>query len=86
MFFIDQLAGSDIWAIGDFAGRNRNKRAAARADMRRESVLDLHMTLQPTPEEHPRHINVSGWPAEKDEQKALALEFCANSDLQIRDT
>jgi hypothetical protein len=84
MFFIDQLGPSEIWAIGDFAGKNRGKLAVAHADMQRKLVADLPVTLEVTPNDHPRHINVAGWPTDKDQQKALALEFCAISTLTVR--
>lgn len=84
MFFVDQLNPGEIWAIGDFAGKNRGKLAVASADMQRKSVLALQVTLELTPNDHPRHVNVAGWPTEKDEQKALALEFCAISTLAVR--
>jgi hypothetical protein len=84
MFFIDQLSPSEVWALGDFAGKNRGKLAVARAVMSRKSVINLPVKLELTPSEHPRHMNVCGWPTGKDEQKALALEFCAISTLSLR--
>jgi len=84
MFIIDKLGESELWALGDFAGKNRVKLAVARADMRRDSVLELRLRLEATPGDHPLHINVADWPTEKDAQKALALEFCAVSTLAIR--
>jgi hypothetical protein len=86
MFIIDQLADSEIWSIGDLAGQNRRKPAIARADIPRKAVLELKMVLARTPHEHPRHLNVGTWPPEKDEQKALAVEFCAKSMLYVRPT
>jgi len=84
MFILDKLPDSEIWAIGDFAGRNGGKPAIARADIPREALIELNMVFARTPDEHPRHLNVGGWPLEKDKQKALALEFCAKSMLYVR--
>ncbi len=84
MFFIDQLSLDEVWGIGDFAGKNRGKLAIARADMQRKAVINLPVRLEPTPKDHPRHIDIGGWPTEKDAQKALALEFCAISTLALR--
>lgn len=47
-------------------------------------IAELNLRLEATPEEHPRHVNVAGWPTEKDEQMALALEFCAIAILSVR--
>jgi len=84
MFSIDQLAENEIWDLGDYAGKNRGKAALARGDIHCKSVFELQMTVEQTPEDHPRHVNIAGWPTEKDEQKALALEFCARSTLCLR--
>ena len=84
MFIVDELREPEVWALGDFAGENRGKPAAARADVEHEAIADLKVEFARTPHEHPRHVNVGGWPAEKDEQKALAVEFCARSTLSVR--
>lgn len=84
MFVIDQLADAEIWTIGDLAGEKREKLALARADIPHKALLELEMVFARTPDEHPRHLNVGSWPVEKDEQKALAVEFCAKSMLHVR--
>jgi hypothetical protein len=67
-----------------FRWQEQGKLAVAHADMQRKLVTDLPVTLELTPNDHPRHINVGGWPTDKDKQKALALEFCAISTLTVR--
>jgi hypothetical protein len=84
MFSVDQLTENEIWDLGDYAGKNRGKAALARGDIECKSIFELHMRVEPTPEDHPRHVNIAGWPTEKDKRKALALEFCARSTLHIR--
>ncbi len=84
MFIIDRLADAEIWTIGDLAGENRGKLALARADIPHKALLELKMVFTRTHDEHPRHLNVGGWPVEKDEQKALAVEFCVKSTLHVR--
>jgi hypothetical protein len=84
-FWIDELSEPHIWKIGDeVAGQSRGKPAAARADFKAGAVLGLGLTIEADPEPHPRHVDVCGWPAEKDEQKEVALELCAASTLRIR--
>jgi hypothetical protein len=86
MFIIDGLADPEIWRTGDLAGENRGKPALARTDIPHKALLELKMMFAQTPDEHPRHVNVGSWPVDKDEQKALALEFCAKSVLYLRRT
>jgi hypothetical protein len=84
MFFVDGLAGSDMWVIGDLVGRNRGNPALARADLASRVITEVGLVLDPDAKGHSRHVNVKGWPTSKDEQKALALEFCSKSTLVIR--
>jgi len=83
--WIDNLSDTEIWRIGDdVAGRARNKPTLARADIEAEIFTDLSLKILPDPEPHPRHVNILGWPSEKDERLALALELCAKSILRVR--
>jgi len=83
--WIDDLPDSDIWQIGDdVAGKPRGRAAVARADFQSRAVIELELTIHPDPDPHPRHVDIRGWPIEKDERKAVALEFCAHSLLRVR--
>jgi hypothetical protein len=83
--WIDNLSDTEIWRIGDdVVGRARNKPALARADIEAKILADVSLTILPDPEPHPRHVNILGWPTEKDERLAVALELCAKSILRIR--
>jgi hypothetical protein len=85
VFWIDELHEAEIWRIGDeVAGRPRNLSATARADLKAGDVVESHLTVQPDIEPHPRHAIIVGWPTEKDEQKALALELCSRAYLRVR--
>jgi hypothetical protein len=80
----DQLSESEIWQIGDLLGAKRQKPPLARADFGLVAVKEAKLTVEPDPEPHPRHVNISGWPVEKDEQKAVAVLLCARSNLIVR--
>jgi hypothetical protein len=84
--WINGLLEEAIWQIGDEAGRARSKPALARADFEISVVQGIHLTVEPDPAPHPRHVNVCGWPFEKDKRLALAQELCAKSMLRIRHT
>jgi hypothetical protein len=75
----------EIWQVGDeVVGRPRGKNPLARADFEAISLIGLNLSIEADAEVHPRHANVCGWPKEKDEQKALALDLCAQSKLRLR--
>jgi hypothetical protein len=88
---IDGLAEDKIWQVGDEAGRNRSKPACARADFEASAVYDVQvngvrlMTIEPDPQpSDPNHVNICGWPQDKDLRISIAQDFCAMSMLQIR--
>jgi len=83
-FWIDDLALEAIWPLGDLAGEPRGKAALAFAQLRRADVAAVGLFTEDDPKPHPRHVNVCGWPTEKDEIKSLALELCVRATLRIR--
>jgi len=83
MQFTDGLQEQKIWEIGDLVGKERNKSLLARADVAKIAVLKIGLSVTLSKGLHPLHADVEGWPTEKDEQKAIALELCANSKLLL---
>lgn len=84
MQFTDGIQEKKIWEIGDIVGKEREKAALAKADLTKSSVLSAGLSVALTPGLHPLHADVGGWPAEKDEQKLIALDLCAKSKLSLR--
>jgi hypothetical protein len=84
MLFVDSMQDAEIWGIGDRVGQERAKRAIARADLMKSSVLAIGLSVELTPGVHANHADVGGWPPEKDAQKLIALELCAQSSLYLR--
>jgi len=80
----DGLPEGEIWNIGDLLGTVRSKQPLARADFDVAAVSEAKLAIEPDPKPHPRHVNLSGWPIEKDEQKSIALLLCARSSLIVR--
>ena len=80
----DELLEQDIWEIGDLLGAARVKQPLARADFDTNAVSSAKLEIESDPTPHPRHVNLCGWPSEKDKQKAIALDLCARSTLIIR--
>ncbi len=77
----DQLSEREIWSLGDLVGSTRSKHALARADFDIGAVSEAKLEIEPDPKPHPRHVNLSRWPADKAEQKSIALLLCARSTL-----
>jgi len=85
--WIDDLGETPIWGIGDLLGAQRQvpSKPIARADFDSSVVPEADLTIEPDPKPHPRHVNLCGWPHEKDAQKNIALLFCKRSALRLRD-
>lgn len=85
-FKIDGLREDEIWWIADniVARESQRAPAPARADILSTVVLDARLSIEPEPEFHPRHINICGWPREKEQQKAIDLDLCAAALLRVR--
>lgn len=70
-----------IWQIGD---NWLGKIVRYRADLIAESVtrIKLKVILDNNPE---YHVNISGWPEDKNTQLSLATELASRSQLKTRD-
>ena len=80
----DGLTEYQIWAIGLLVGEGRGKPPKARADFDAGAVSSVKLTIEPDPlEAIPSHINLGGWPSEKDEQKSIAQELCVRAQLVL---
>ncbi len=84
---IDQLQEPEIWTIGDALATLGSRPAPpARADFAAGILPEARLTIEPDPASHPRHINIAGWPTEKDAQKSIAMFLCDGATLNIRPT
>jgi hypothetical protein len=83
--WIDGLDDQEVWQIGDnVAGQPRKKTAVARADFLATIVTEFNLTIHPDPKPHPRHVEICGWPNEKDKRLSIAQDLCVKAALQIR--
>jgi hypothetical protein len=85
-FISDGLAEDQIWWIADnvVAKESEKETIPARADILSVAVLEARLTIEPDTEVHPRHVNICGWPEEKEQRKAIDLELCAAAILRLR--
>ena len=83
VYLIKNLSEVEIWEHGakyvEAKGRTVRGRAELNAGVIEEATLRLLADDPP-----PRHAKIVGWPPEKDEQKAVALELAQSSVLKLR--
>ena len=80
---VETLSEEEIWAWGAQYVETNIRRIRARAELTAKVVSDARLTLLPDAPP-PRHGKIVGWPREKDEQKAYALELAQGSVLKLR--
>lgn len=75
VFRILSLRSEEIWTLGRDhveAMWTDGKRIIARADFLSSIVFECKLNVISSPASHERHADISGWPANKEEQLALA--------------
>jgi hypothetical protein len=80
----DGRTEDDVWAIGTLVGQDRGKPPKARADFDAGAVAEAKLTVEHDPVDGiPDHVNLCGWPKEKDVQKYIAQLLCARAKLVL---
>jgi hypothetical protein len=70
------LSSEELWQIGQAVVGARAEKLYGRADLIAGRVRAQRLEIHPTAE--PRnHANITGWPTDKAEQKAIAQELAA---------
>jgi hypothetical protein len=77
------LTNYTIWQIGLQVARKRKKTLYGRADFKAGVLFEINPPLKPVPTPPPpiNHVNVTGWPADKSEQKVIALQIAARAEF-----
>jgi len=78
VFRIFQLSENQIWKIGKDVGKQSVRTLYGRGDVKAFVVTENKLQIKPD-DNPPKHANILGWPTEKDEQKAIALELAAKA-------
>ncbi len=80
VFRTDDLSESDVVELGKQIAKQRGKTFYGRTALAAGVFYDADLDIQP--DEPPlHHANVVGWPAEKDEQIAIAQQLAARAPL-----
>lgn len=84
VFYINGLEEVAIWEIGEtYVARPRRRTLYGRGEILAVEIEKVGLTVEPDTIP-PRHVNIAGWPEEKDKQMSLAQELAAASVLRLR--
>jgi hypothetical protein len=74
----------EVLTVGKDIAKKLNKALYGRANIETTKCKfgSLDVVKAPTPE-NPNHVNIQGFPPDKQEQKAIALELAANAKLYL---
>jgi hypothetical protein len=79
------MTEDEIWAIGTLVGKGRGKPPKTRADFDAGAVVEAKLTIEHDPVDGiPDHVNLCGWPKEKDERMSIAQLLCVRARLVLR--
>lgn len=86
VFRVQGLTQCEIWHLGDedIAGQLGHE-ILALAELSVEQIMDINLRVEPD-EPPPRHANIIGWPAAKNEWMSRAQELAAVATLRLRVT
>ena len=76
-----EMTETALWQLGNQDPSGRNLHGAGIITAGAVEQTSLHLDPNDVP---PRHTNVIGWPAGKDEQKSLALQLSSEAKLVLR--
>lgn len=76
MYRTNSLGDSEIWEIGRrLVAEPQGKTVHARGDLQADKIVEVGLRVTADTRPHQLHANIVGWPAEKSEQKMLAIEL-----------
>ena len=84
VFRIQGLESEEIWSIGKkYVATPRGKKLYGTGNIAVANIQKHQLRVVPN-EPPPRHVDILGWPKEKDAQKLIALELSAEATLVLR--
>lgn len=71
---------SEIWAVGEDVAIQQGRTLYGRTDITAQNctVDSLKVAARPFPN-NPNHADIEGWPSDKQDQKAIALQLAASA-------
>ena len=84
LFKIDGLNEAQIGELGEFVAEKRDKPWCGHAKLTVHAIQNEKLNVDPTPEYHPLHGDIIGWPEDKAEQKEIAIRLAKVATLHLR--
>jgi hypothetical protein len=85
VYRLNGLTDVEIWGIADrFVGAIKGRSVIGRAELLETLLAPLGLSAESDPHPHPLHMNIVGWPTEKDARMAVALELAEQSKYVAR--
>ncbi len=80
-----EATADEIWQVGRNVAEALGRRLHGRADVRVAvcAIEDLHVVASPILPNNPNHADIVGWPASKEDKKALAQKLAASATRLI---
>ena len=86
VYRVDELTDEEIFAIGkEYVANSMGKPLLGRADVVSSDIMALELRIEPTPDPHPRHADIVGWPADDSKHKLIAIEIAEKAQLHLID-
>ncbi len=80
VYKLNDLAENQVWDIGDqFVASIKGRPILGRADVFEAALRPLALRAVADPVPHPNHMNIVGWPADKDRRISVALDLAEQS-------
>lgn len=77
----------ELWAVGNRIGEERQRTLHGRADVNTGTFLEAGLRVNADPiAENPNHAIAVGWPAEKSQQKLIAVTIAKQSAFRTQTT
>jgi hypothetical protein len=84
VYRIFALSEYEIWKLGkEYVANHQQKQLLGRADFTCHDVIEIGLAAVSAPHPHPRHANLTRWPAEKPEQRLFAMKLEARSTAHV---
>lgn len=78
---------SEVWTIGDqFVAPARGKQVLGRADLSAAHVVEASLSVEPETTPHPLHADLTGWTADRLQQRVTALKLASKAVLAVKPT
>lgn len=80
-----QATDSELWNVGAQIANSRRCTLYGRADLQAQACIVQNLRVQAAPlPDNPNHADITNWPAEKSQQKMIAIEIAAAATLKAR--